>query len=173
MALQDFYFIAEIIAAFAVVGSLIFVGVQLQQGNTATRAATSQAALVSWTNVGLTLANSPDLVGAMKQKHRTGLAGWAAPDDVDIRLIYYMDAGLKIVEGNYLHWLDGNLSDDLWHGFHHALIDMFATNDGWADLWSASAHTHSVPFQKLIAEVRETAEIRFNELMATEPANAV
>ena len=163
MALQEIYFIAEIIAAIAVVGSLIFVGIQLQQGTAATRAATSQAALVSYTDISMALVDNPDLVTALWQKQRFQSSEWVEAGDVTIRLNYYMNAGLKIIEGNYLQWLDGNLSDEMWHGFRHALIEMFASNAAWAEHWSSTEQSFSAPFQTLIEEIRLQAEERYNE----------
>ena len=43
MTLEDIYFIASIIAAFSVVISLVFVGLQVRQNTSATKAAAAQA----------------------------------------------------------------------------------------------------------------------------------
>ena len=164
MTLQDIYFIAEIIAAIAVIASLIFVGFQLRQGTAATRAATSQASLGSWTTISLTLAENPDLLQALWEKQRIQLPEWNATDARNVRLNYYMTAGMKIVEGNYLQWLDNNLSDELWHGFHRALVEMFTSNQAWWDYWNAAADSFSEPFQQLIEDVQSEADIRYNQL---------
>lgn len=43
MTLEDFYFISQIVAVLAIIGSLIFVGIQIRQNTRATRAASHHA----------------------------------------------------------------------------------------------------------------------------------
>jgi hypothetical protein len=164
MSLQEIYFVAEITAAVAVVASLIFVGVQQRQSTSATQSSNAQAALTGWSEMGLTLANSPDLLNALERGSRLELPSALEDDNAIVQVQYYLAASLKFMEGNFLQWLDGNLSDNLWHGFHQTLINMFATNTSWAGHWSFMSNTYSVPFQQLIVEVIDAAEIRFSEL---------
>ena len=70
------------------------------------------------------------------------------------------------MESNHLQWLEGNLSDDLWQGFHQVLVAMLASNDHWHSYWQRAAFSHSTKFQNLITQVIEEAELLRGELIA-------
>ena len=149
--------ISEIIASFAIVGSLVFVGVQVSQNTNATRASNAQAAQTGWNEMSMTLATNNDLFDTMMAGIPPELR-ISLPDDAEARAFYYMSAGMKLMESNYLQWLDGNLSDDIWQGFRGALLDMFAGNNLWLAYWKGGQFSHSTKFQNLIIQVIEEAE---------------
>jgi hypothetical protein len=106
--------IAEIVAAFAIVGSLVFVGMQMQQNTSAIRSSAAQANSDSWQNLTLTMANNPKLAELWAATVITpeNFEGQISPELLQI--IAFISANTKSMETNYHQWLSGNLSDELF-----------------------------------------------------------
>ena len=73
-------------------------------------------------------------------------------------MFFWAITSLKVIEGNYLQWRDGNLSDELWHGFRTGLVGNFAMNRIFTKIWEIGAADYSAPFQKLVEDIRSEAE---------------
>ena len=114
--------ISEIIASFAIVGSLIFVGIQVSQNTDATKISNAQAALSSWNEVSLASATNDGITQGLFDGMHPELKQYLVIDETQFRTFSWFDAGFKAVEVNYLQWLEGNLSDDLWHGYRASII---------------------------------------------------
>ena len=69
MELQEIYFMAEIAAAIAVIGSLIFVGIQLRQSTAATVVGNAQSVVQVRTSLAMALATNSELAAL----HQDGL----------------------------------------------------------------------------------------------------
>jgi hypothetical protein len=106
--------ISEIFAAFAIVGSLIFVGVQVNQNTSALRNSATQANADSWQNIALSMANNTKLAEIWAATIITpeNFEGQPSPDLVQISA--FITANVKSMEANYHQWLNGNLSDELF-----------------------------------------------------------
>jgi hypothetical protein len=145
MSLEGFYFIAEITAAFAMIASLLFVGIQVRQNTAATQVSNSQASLHAWTD--LTTSMSSD--EGLSQIYVDSFYPDASTTDRDsLRLNNWVAAHLKTVEWNYLQWLDGNLSDDLWHGYRGAITLQWSLSSQFKEFWSlAGQSNYSDQFQ--------------------------
>jgi hypothetical protein len=152
--------ISEIIGAVALVASLIFVGVQIGQNTDATRVSNSQAALDSWNEITLAVATNDALI----QRQRDGMFPELRdrlPYDLEAsRMQSWLFAGIKSVESNYLQWLEGNLSDDLWHGYRSTLIVIMSISQDLETYWAVNGHTHSAPFRDLVDEIEVEAVAR-------------
>jgi hypothetical protein len=164
MELQDIYFVAEIGAAIAVVGSLIFVGIQLRQGNEATLASNAQAALNSWNQMSLLLATDDRLLTIQQKGTHPDFDGHV-PDEDEVRYNYYKVAGMKAIESNFLQWQDGNLSDDMWQSFGVGLVDLFAYSTDWHRYWEQNQQYHPASFRELIDASIQAAELRRSQLV--------
>jgi hypothetical protein len=114
--------IAEIVAAFAIVGSLIFVGMQMQQNTSAIRSSAAQANSDSWQNLTLALANNPKLaeIWAANVITPENFTGQVSPELVQIAS--YVGANVKSMETNYHQWLSGNLSDELFYAARSGFV---------------------------------------------------
>ena len=62
--LDRFHKVSEIVASFAIVGSLIFVGIQVNQNTNATRVSNAQAAMQVWSDHAMAMATSESLAQA-------------------------------------------------------------------------------------------------------------
>ncbi len=94
--------ISEIIASFAIVASLLFVGLQVSQNTDALKDNAVQTSAASWQEITLTLATDEGLMNAwLAQIPETEITV------DDMRMLNLMAAMLKAAELNYLMWLDG------------------------------------------------------------------
>ena len=165
MELQEIHSIAEIVAAFAVVGSLLFVGMQLRQGNVATLASNGQAAVNNWIQLRLLLATDAGLSDTLFKTLHPDLTEILDLEGDQIRLMYYMTAGMKAIESNFLEWQAGNLTDEIWAGFRAAIFDMFTYHTCWSDYWEQNQQLHSGSFRDLINGSIKTAELNRKEMI--------
>jgi hypothetical protein len=109
--------ISEVIAAFALVASLVFVGIQISQNTKTTKIATSTATIGNWIDI----SRDFSLNGEMSELWVRG-EDWKSLSKVDrYRLVVHINAAFRSLELSYLHWLDGNLDDRLWHGTQSTL----------------------------------------------------
>jgi hypothetical protein len=132
MELQDVYFVSEIVAAIAVVASLIFVGFQLRQNTTAVRYDAGQRNASSFQSMTMTVAANDDLLNAWRSGNNSE-KDWSLEQS---RLVFMLNAFLKVNEENYLQWLDGNLSDELWEAHRASMISGFVSQPAYEQYWS-------------------------------------
>ena len=157
--------ISEIVGAIALVASLIFVGIQISQNTEATRISNSQTALNSWNDI--TLAMTTD--DALQRRQYDGtypeLRAVFEYDPDLARMQSWLFAGVKAVESNYLQWRQGNLSDDLWHGYRTTFVVLMASSQDFAFYWASNGHTHSEPFRDLVSELQVEAAAYRDQLV--------
>jgi hypothetical protein len=163
--LQEIHSIAEIAAVIAVFGSLVFVGIQLRRGNVATLASNGQAAVNKWNQLSLVLATDERLNGVQMKTLHPDLDKFIEWDSDQNRLMYFMTAGKKVIEGHFLQWQAGNLTDDMWHGFSASLVEMFTYNTCWNDYREMQQHLHTDSFGKLVNDSIQAAELHRRELI--------
>lgn len=136
MELQDFYFIAEIIAAFAVVGSLIFVGVQMRQNTGALRASVSSEMMTNWVSVLAPMTNCTEFVDAAVK-----FFGAQRPDELpqeaQTRLIAFWSTGMKNAEFSYYRFLAGEMDEGLWTGVKNGALQPFQFPPMREAIWPA------------------------------------
>jgi hypothetical protein len=147
--------IAEIVAAFAIVGSLVFVGIQMQQNTSALRNSAALENAASWQNIGLALSTNTELLEAWISFARID----PSPTTDEARMFNISSTMLKSVEFNYLQWLDGNLSDDLWFAVREGLVSQFEVQSFYEIMWSTGGQRTFTPqFQSLFDEVMAEAK---------------
>ena len=120
--LDQFHKISEIVAAFAIVGSLIFVGLQVRQNTDALQNRAAQANSDSWQNLTLSLANNPKIAAVMAANTIVpeNSQGQLAPELLQVAA--YVNANIKSMETNYHQWLSGNLSDELFNAARSGFV---------------------------------------------------
>ena len=147
----------EFFGAIAVVATLIFVGIQVRQSAAASRLSGTQAAMHSWISVTLSLVANEPLRRAQYNGIYPGLTKLADDDDDMAITGFFLQAGIKAVESNYLQWQGGNLSDELWHGYQATLREAFVINKYWNVYWERSRLNYSPDFRRFADEIREEA----------------
>ena len=131
MELQDIYFVSEIIAAIAVVASLLFVGVQLRQNTNAVRYDAGQRNASSFQSMTMAVAANDALLNAWRGGN-TAEERWSLEES---RLAFMLNAFLKVNEENYLQWLDGHLSDELWEAHRASMVSGLVSQPAYEHYW--------------------------------------
>lgn len=70
-----------------------------------------------------------------------------------LQLMIHFSAVMNTIENQYLQYLDGNLSDETWHGFNNGLIGHITTREFFVDYWRFYREIHSPRFQSLVEEL--------------------
>lgn len=160
MNLDRFHKISEIVAAFAIVGSLIFVGVQVGQNTRALKFNATNTISDQWIGMARDVALSNEFrdifhrglnpvdgnVGKLDPKERTALVFW-------------FTGTLKSYEIGFMHWRDGFVSDRMWQG-QQQTIRQLMRNPGVRALWHETLFdNYSEDFEafinQLISEIEE------------------
>ena len=138
--------IGEIMAAAAVIGSLIFVGWQMLQNTNALHTATSHSHMEIYTSLSMSIAENRELATLWS----SGLADFSSLDDVDrVRFIAVASSAFRYYETSYVQHSKGNLDDELWNNIEKQLRDMTAT-PGVVSWWELRRHWYSVRFSALV-----------------------
>lgn len=146
--------VSETIGLLAVVGSLIFVGLEVRQNAAATRAATAQNLSDGWLQWNLAMSTAEAWSPIIRM---TG--GSNDFDDADVADQNAVESTLRSLFQNWsnlhYHYLRGNLDPLLWAG---ALSDIERNvrydDTRWGQLvawsWHRNRHTYHQDFQNLI-----------------------
>ncbi|MCL6699401.1 hypothetical protein LZ496_11490 [Sphingomonas sp. NSE70-1] len=143
MSLEQLSFLSQIISAVAVVGSLIFVGVQLRQATRAVRASSSQAHSTTYHAVISSLINDGDFARIW----RVSLGNPEAinPDE-RVRFIAYGSALFRYYESSRVQWLRGLLDEEHWQNIEQQVISL-KSQPGIRWWWTIRGNWHSPSFR--------------------------
>jgi hypothetical protein len=146
MTLEDLYFIASIIAAFSVVVSLIFVGLQVRQNTAATRVAAAQAVHSNFAAWYASLQNNPELLGISIK----GVKEYKALSEIEkAQFIALFMAFSSHSQDAFYKWRDGSLSPELWRGWEFVSMNLYSTAGGKA-FWRERGYMFGESFQNFI-----------------------
>ena len=108
--LSDWASIAEIVGSVAIVISLIYVGVEINQNTREARASNRQSTSERVQDLTLMVATNPLLAEML-----TGETDWATVSPVQAtQFEYFLIAYLRVSEEAYLQYLDGLLPEASW-----------------------------------------------------------
>jgi len=103
--------VLELVGAVGVIGSLIFVGLEIRQSAAATRAATVQQIKDAWLETNLTTATSRDLADAFVLVETDSLSA-------DLQSVQMVRSFLRVLLHNwsnaYWHYRNGSFPEDQW-----------------------------------------------------------
>ncbi|PHS22318.1 MAG: hypothetical protein COA84_12885 [Robiginitomaculum sp.] len=146
MTLEDIYFIASIFAAFSVVVSLIFVGLQVRQSTIATRAAAAQAVHSNFAGWYTSIQNQPSVLAIIIK----GLREYEALNGVEkAQFIAAFMSYSSYHQDAFFKWKDGSLSPELWRGWELVAMNLFMTPGG-KEFWAERGYMFSQSFQNYI-----------------------
>lgn len=127
MTLEALYYISQIVAVLAILGSLIFVGVQIQQNTKQAKAAAAQAVYENYAGWYM-------YAGESLERARIGIKALKDPDSLsDEENAIYMGtfmAQFSYVQSAFYLWQDGSLKEDIWHSMEATLATVFNTPGG-------------------------------------------
>ena len=143
MTLEEFNYIAEIIASIAVIASLLYVGLQVKQSTVAAHSAAAQANVTAL-NECVGLINASDKLADILQQGADGLSALKGGDL--IRFMAFHDQVFMTIQSYYQQWKDGTLAEGLWLLHRQSALDLLA-QPGQQEWWAARRHWFFPEFQ--------------------------
>lgn len=148
MSLEDLSYIASIIAAFGVMGSLIFVGLQVRSSTAATSAAAAAAVHNNFAEFYKSVQGDPVLMNLTLR----GLRDYDSLTETEKGQIssFFMAFNLHMQDA-YYKWKDGSLSPELFRGWELVSMNMFGLPGG-RNFWSIRGYLFSEAYQNFVNE---------------------
>jgi hypothetical protein len=143
MSLEQLSYLSQIISAFAVVASLVFVGIQLHHATRAVRASTSQAHSANYFAINSSIIGD----GELARIWRESLADFDSQGpDARVRFIALASSIFRFYESSRAQWLRGQLDPEHWQ-----MIELQATSfvsqPGIKSWWKLRRQWHSEEFR--------------------------
>jgi hypothetical protein len=149
MDLEAIYYGVEIASGLTVIGSLIFVGLQLNQNTRAIQANAAFAYTQLWAETARDNFVSPEWAEVLVR----GIADYDELNDIEkFRHNEYLTRGMKQIEFIYQQYIVGNLTEDQWRANRSALLRSIA----WPPFrryWQRRGREYDQRFQDLVAEM--------------------
>ena len=153
----------EAVGVLGVIGSLIFVGVEVQQNSRATRAATDVAVADAYRDLNQIIATTPELARAFATY---GADPDSAPPDQRLMMLAYWRAGFFHWSNIHRQYMNGTLDRAIYQGLvrevgTYALLQDAAVLDLdrrrrfmlWA--WESERFIYSEEFQEFVDRILE------------------
>lgn len=147
MTLEEIYFISQIVAVFAVIASLVFVGFQVRDSSRAVRAATAQAVHDNYAGW-YTALMSNEAALATSAKGFVDLGSLTAAEKAQFVCTFM--AFLSHSQNAFHQRKQGHLSDGLWRGWEALMMNLVNTPGG-AAFWAERSYVFGQEFQDEIA----------------------
>jgi hypothetical protein len=144
----------EFMGTVGVIASLIFVGLQVQQGAIATRSATVLQLKDSWVQLNLAGATSPDLVKAFETVQKEG---WGADSLADSMVGSFYRALIHNWSNAYYQYENGTLEESQWAP-HLREMKVNASNQLLLKFWSEWSYIYDDHFQELMNDLISDAD---------------
>jgi hypothetical protein len=167
MTLEQVFFVSQSVAAVGVVASLIFVGLEVRNNAKAIRASTAQAVSDNFTDMYLSISNSPGAAALGLKGH----ADYGALTSEERARFVCMDMTVfSHCQNAFDQWRSGHLRTDLWVGWESVLMNIVHTPGG-AAFWHDRGYMFSNDFQKEVSlAMRRPPDPRAN-IWGVLPAN--
>lgn len=153
--LQEYALFAEVISAIAVVVTLIFLVIGIQENTNATQAAAYQDLLGELNDANSTLINDAKLATLWSERKTRALEDM---DDEDaIRLTYMNRVYFRTLDAAFFSFINGSLNATQWERFRSAgCLSYSVGNSIYTQLWSTTAASVS---QEYVAYLEEDCQI--------------
>jgi hypothetical protein len=115
MGLEQFFYLSQILAAIAVVASLLFVGFELRHGTRATRAQIHQNFTHGWLSLGPMIADNSRIFAAGITADEAGFR--AMPNDEKLAFMSIVFAFFKHYENMYEQQKEGFIRAEDWEAW--------------------------------------------------------
>ncbi len=148
-----------ILANVGVIGSLIFVGVQVQQGALATRSATVLQLKDSWVQLNLASATSVELAEAFRSVETQG---WNNADYIAKELVsgFYRTLFHNWSNAHY-QYQNGTLEEEQWAS-HLREAQASLRNPAIRQVWSDWGYVYDDPFRNLMDDLIAQSAVESN-----------
>ena len=147
--------VGEIVGAFGVVISLLYLAVQIRGDARAKRAATVHEQSEAFRTFLQIIATDEEL-GAI---YLRGLRDFRSLDDLDrVRFSSHLGFLFRVFEENFFQWEEGHLDAHLWRGFESPITDTLAYPGVQA--WRLTrTHWYSLPFGEFVQKKIDTSGV--------------
>jgi hypothetical protein len=121
MTLENMFYISQTVAGFAIVVSLLFVGVEVRHSNLETRHRTIEEMQQNYRDARAVIINHADIARAWL----SGLRDLTALDPADrVRFLFIADSLFHNLQGFFLHHRDGRMPEGLYEPQQTLLNDI-------------------------------------------------
>ena len=141
--------VAELVAAFGVLASLVYVGYQIRQNTQAVRSATAQAVHDNYAAWYQGYANDPVLMKIAVD----GLRDYQVLDEVEkAQFIALFMQFLSYSQNAFFQWREGALSPELWAGWELLMMNLVSAPGG-RDFWAERGYVFGDAFRSYVEDV--------------------
>jgi len=142
MTLADWANLSQIVGSIAVIGSLIFVGIQVRQNTKATKATALQMNADYWLGYFSMLADS-----RLGKVYAKGSQGREQLDGEEFRQFFILcRVAFMGCEKQHQQYLAGLLSEDAYKGYEATIREQIAAYPGVRAMWELVKHTYGHDF---------------------------
>jgi len=151
MLLEQAYYLSQIAAAIGVIGSLVFVGVQVRGNARSVRSATTQAVHENFANLYFQLAQNPETLRVFEK-------GCLQPESLSTseKSIFTCQvmAPFAFYQNAFDQWRIGHLRPSLWLGWE-ALLENAMHMSGIQQVWRDRAFAYDPEFQARVGDLAQ------------------
>jgi hypothetical protein len=154
--------LAEVVGAIAVVVTLLFLAIQIQQHSKSVKTAAAQSVIQSLADSYNTTSMSPHLchiivVGAKDIENLS---------DTDTAQLYmWLTSWFRLVEQAYFHYTLGNLRASTWNGQLAHLKSALST-EAMAEFWAVRKEIYSMEFRTFVDQLDTSDAATIDQMFA-------
>ena len=161
MPLENMFYISQTVAAFAIVVSLLFVGMEVRHSNLESRHRTIEDALGNYRAARLSIIDNADVARVWI----SGLHDFTALEAAEkVRFLLTADNFFNNVQSFFLHYRDGRMPRELYEP-QRAVLDDFLAYPGCQAAWDFRKKYFHVAFRTSVEE--KIAAARSSRLVPT------
>lgn len=149
MSLEEFNYIAEIVASVAVIASLIYVGRQVRDNTKATHAAAAQS-FADTMNGYVGLINASPNLARVLDSAANGLNDLKRSEVIQFGA--FLDQLMINAESLYYQNIDGVLDERLWDTYRHVIVDILSQK-GTQEWWERRRHWFGQQFANAVDQL--------------------
>ena len=151
MTLQDLGNLGEFLGSIGVIGSLVYLAMQIRQNTRSVRSSAYQAAVASTVDVAARFASS----NTLSETFSKGFRDYETLNGAErYRFGAYAYGMFRSYENIFYQHAQGAIEENLWLGFHNMLQrDIKVT--GLAAWWDSQRNIFSPEFQRYVEELRK------------------
>ena len=151
MKLEKTYLVTQIVAAVAVVTSLVFVGISLIQNTRALKLGTAHDVMLAFIEQTRSYATDESLA---EIRFRANTDGYESLTPLEQLRYQNLSAGTMRNWANiHYQYRGGGLDEEIWESIHRQIVDRFgAPSEIFRVVWARSRDDYPVSFQEYIEE---------------------
>ena len=148
MSIQDWGAIGEIVGAIGVIGSLLYLAVQIKQSSRSAKANAVQSVQQSMIDIGLAMMSDPSW-GEIFEKSQHTFVDLSREDQSRVGWLWF--TVMRGTETLYHHYLQGNADESIWRS-HEGSVMTNLSNPAFREWWRANTYPFTKEFTELVDE---------------------